>query len=352
MAKELNVGIVGLGMGMHHCMAAEKGKGVNLAAVCDTDEKRLKEAVKKYDCKGYNKYADMLKDKSIDIVCVVTESGTHAEVGIKAAKAGKHILMEKPVEITPARIKKLRDVVRQTGVTAGCIFQSRVEPVNVRLKKAIDKNKLGKLVSVHGHLPWYREQSYYQGVHGTWKGTWKLDGGGSLMNQGIHTVDLLQWLAGPVESVCGFSGVFAHDIESEDQTVAILKFENGAFGTLFTTTCAMPDKGQRVYITGDKGSFSKTDHLEYFEAGGKKERENMMKWYGPKKKKGSAIGSDPMAVSSDGHTLLLEDLAKAIRAKREPAITIESATHAVEIACAIFKSGKTGKIVRVSDMKK
>lgn len=351
MPRELNFAVLGLGMGMHHCMAITEAKGARLAAVCDHDEARLKEAVDKYGCQGYAKYAHMLKNKDIDVVCIVTESGLHTKHGAMAARAGKHLLVEKPVDITPARIKKLREVVKETGVKCGCVFQSRMDPLNIRLKKAIDKGKLGKLIGVHAQLPWYRAQSYYEGPHGSWKGTWKLDGGGSLMNQGIHTVDLIQWLAGPVESVCGFTGIFTHKIEAEDQTVAILKFENGAFGTLVTTTCAIPDQSQRLLVYGDKGSFAKREELEYYEAGGKKERRQMMEWYG-KKKKSSKVGSDPTAVSSVGHTKHVEDLVKAIRRNTDPAITIESATHAVEIACAIFKSAKTGKVVKVKDMRK
>lgn len=351
MPKDLNFAVLGLGMGMHHCQAVVEAKGAHLAAVCDHDEARLKEAMKQFGCQGYTKYADLLRNQDIDAICIATESGLHARHGIQAARAGKHLLVEKPVDITPARIKQLRDAVKQTGVKCGCVFQSRTEPLNLRLKKAIDSGKLGKLIGVHAQLPWYRAQSYYEGPHGSWKGTWKLDGGGSLMNQGIHTVDLVQWLAGPVESVCGFSGVFSHKIEAEDQTVAILRFESGALGTLVTTTCTIPDQSQRILIYGEKGSFAKTQSLEYYEAGSKKERQQMMAWYG-KQKKSSKIGSDPMAVSSAGHTRHIEDLVKAIRRNTEPGITIESATHAVEIACAIFKSARTGKIVKIKDVRR
>lgn len=352
MAREIGFGVLGLGMGMHHCTAVEQARGARLVAACDLDEERLHGAVKKHGCKGYVSYAEMLRDPEIDAVCIVTESGLHLKHGAMAAKAGKHMLVEKPADITPAKIAKLKQAVAAAGVKAGCVFQSRTMPVNIRLRQAIQKGKLGKLIGAHAHMPWYRAQSYYEGAHGTWKGTWKLDGGGSLMNQGIHTVDLVQWLAGPVHSVCGFSGVFSHDIEAEDQTVAILRFENGAFGTLFTTTCAVPDKGQRIYIYGEKGSFSKADALEFFEAGTPKEREQMMAWYGGAKKKGKSVASDPMAVGADGHTVLIEDLVKAIRTNREPMITLDSATHAVEIACAIFRSSRLGRVVKISEMRK
>ncbi len=352
MARELNFAVVGLGMGRHHCKAIQSAKGANLAAVCDIDEKRLKQAVKEYDCKGYTSYKEMLKDKSIDCVNVVTESGTHANFGIAAAKAGKHIIVEKPVDITPARIKPLREAVKKAGIKAGCIFQSRFRNCNILIRKAIQKGKMGQLIGAHAYLPWFRAQSYYEGPHGSWKGTWKLDGGGSLMNQGIHTVDLIQWLAGPVKSVCGFYGVYNHKIEAEDQTVAILKFENGALGTLFSTTCAIPDKGQRLYMYGTKGSFMQSGSgLEFYEMDAPKQRQRMMELFG-EGKKADVASKDPMAVSADGHMLIVEDLVKAIRNDREPAITIESASHAVEIACAVFKSSRTGKEIKISDIRK
>ncbi len=347
MPANLRFAVLGLGMGMHHCKAITDAKGATLAAVCDHDKGRLANAVAQYGVHGYERWVDVLNDKSIDAVCVVTESGTHTDFGVQAAKAGKHIIMEKPVDISPARIQKLRAAVSKAGVKCGCIFQSRMDPCNVRLRKAIQAGKLGKIIGVHAGLPWLRLDSYFSGPHGAWRGTWKLDGGGSLMNQGIHTVDLIQWLAGPVKSVSGFYGVFNHSVESEDQAVAILKFENGALGTLYTTTCATPDGAQRVHIFGTKGSFSRHgEKLEFYEMGPESERLWMMSAFGGIRTS-DAAGRDPMAVSADGHTLIIEDLIQAVRKNRPPAITIDSAAHSVEIVLAIYKSGRTGREIRV-----
>lgn len=350
MAKELNFAVVGLGMGGHHCIAVRNAKGANLAAICDLDEERLAQRMKEFDVKGYTRYADILKDPSIDAVCIVTESAYHSDLGIKAARAGKHIIMEKPVDITPARIKKFEDAVKAAGVKCGCIFQSRMDNCNKLIKRAIDKGQMGKVIGAHAHLPWFRENSYFEGPHGPWRGTWKIDGGGSMMNQGIHTIDLIQWLAGPVESVCGYIGVFNHKIEAEDQVVAILKFKNGALGTFYSTTCAVPESAQRVYMYGSKGSFSRFGNtLELYEMGSAAERKRMMDLFSGNKDV-AAIGKDPMAVSADGHTLIIEDLVKAVKQDREPVIPISSATHAVEIACAIYKAARTRKEVKVSDV--
>ncbi len=352
MAKAMNFAVLGLGMGMHHCKAVVAAKGANLAAVCDHDKKRLNAGVKEFGVKGYAKWADLLKDPEIDAVCIATESGTHAKFGLEAARAGKHIVMEKPVDVTLDRIKKLDRGVKKAGVKCGCIFQYRMDNCNILIRKAIQAGKMGKVIGAHIHLPWLRLPSYYQGPHGRWRGTWKLDGGGSLTNQGIHAVDLIQWLVGPVHSVFGFYGVFNHKIEAEDQTVAILKFENGALGTLYTTTCANPDQALHTYIYGSKGSYSrKADKLEFYEMGPPKERERMMELFGGVKLRDTA-GVDPLALSADGHTLIVEDLVKAVRTSREPVITIESATHSMEIAKAIYQSGRTGREVKISQVRK
>jgi len=352
MAKQLNIAVVGLGMGQHHCKAIRDAKGANLAGVCDIDEHRLTDAMKLFDCKGYARYSDLLKDADVDAVSIVTESGHHTAMGIKAARAGKHLIVEKPVDVTPAKIKRLEDVVEETGVKCACIFQSRMDNCNILLKKAIDKGRMGRLIGAHAHLPWFRADEYYQGPHGPWRGTWRLDGGGSMMNQGIHTVDLIQWLAGRVESVCGFYDVHNHDIEAEDQAVAILKFDNGALGTFYATTCCIPEGAQRIYMYGTKGSFSKHGGtLETCDMGSPKERKRMMALFGGKKLD-TAIGRDPMAVSADGHTLIVEDLVRAVRNNREPVIPISSAKHAVEIACAIYKSARTHREVKIRDVAK
>jgi predicted dehydrogenase len=221
--------------------------------------------------------------------------------------------------------------------------------MNKRMKDAIDKGRLGKVIGVHGILPWYRRQSYYEGPHGSWKGTWDMDGGGSLMNQGVHTVDLLQWLAGRVKSIIGAYGVFGHEIEAEDKAVALLKFENGALGTLTTTTCAYPGLSQIAVIHGEKGSLAWGEgHLTAWKIQGEQEKEEeaeMLSLYGPKERRGESTSSDPMAVGSSGHVGMIEDMVQAILEDREPYITIESAKHAVEIVNAVYESGRTGKEV-------
>jgi len=350
MAKELGIAVVGLGMGRHHCRSAMESKGIRLVAVCDTDEERLNPAAKQFECKAYTSFDDLLADDEVDIVSIATPSGMHAKMGVQAADAGKHIVVEKPADIKPERIDALNEAGRRNKIKIGGIFQSRLSPLNNRIRDAIQAGRLGNLVGIHGHLPWWRAQSYYEGPHGSWKGTWDMDGGGSLMNQGVHTVDLIQWLGGRVKSVMGMSGVFGHEIEAEDQTVALLRFENGALGTIYTTTCCYPGYDQLVTIYGSKGSVMKNaSELLNWRIQGEKEKEEeeeMLGIFGGKKDKEN-VSADPMAVSSDGHTQIFEDMAAAIQEDRDPMISLDSARHAVEIINAIFESGREGKEVTV-----
>lgn len=351
MAKELGFAVVGLGMGKHHCRSITEARGARLVAVCDQDEERMSSMVEKYGCKGYTSYAELLKNDEIQVVNIAVESGKHAQFAIQAADAGKHMIVEKPADITPARIDQMIAATKDAKVKVGCIFQSRLDPVNKAIKSAIDTGRLGRLIGVHGHLPWYRKQSYYEGAHGSWKGTWDLDGGGSLMNQGVHTVDLIQWLGGGVASVMGMFGVFGHDIEAEDQTVALLKFKNGALGTIYTTTCCYPGLDQLITIYGASGSIMKdASKLIAWKMQGENEaaeETEMLEKFGSRENKQKHISADPMAVSSDGHTLIIEDLVQAINENRDPMIGLESARHAVEIITSVFESGRTGKEVKV-----
>lgn len=351
--RTIGFGVVGLGMGRQHCKALSTARGTRLVAVCDSDPERLNPVAESYGVKAYTDYAEMLRDPEIEGVCVATPSGMHAEMAMVAAAAGKHLLIEKPVDIDLERIRRLIATVRQHGVKAAVVFQTRTIPVFKRLKALVDSGRLGTLIGVHAILPWYRADSYFQGVHGSWRGTWAMDGGGSLMNQGVHTVDLIQWMAGPVSAVSGRFGVYAHDIETEDKAVAILRFANGALGTLTTTTAAYPGSDRIFLIHGTRGTVQINDHLVSWklvdDKDGAEERE-MMAFYGPPAARAEVVtvASDPLAVGATGHVFHVEDLAEAIRDNREPYTAIETAVHAVEIILAVYESGRSGREVILS----
>jgi len=350
MSAEIGFAVIGLGMGKHHCKAIHSAPKAKLVAVCDLDEERLQATASEYDCAAYGSLQEMLTNDDIEVVNVATPSGSHTEVGLQVVAAGKHLIVEKPADIKAPRIVELIAAVEAAGVKAAGIFQSRLDPLNIEIRNAVQAGRLGKMIGVHGHLPWYRKQSYYEGDHGSWKGTWAMDGGGSLMNQGVHTVDLLQWIAGRVTSVMGMFGVFGHEIEAEDQSVALLRFESGALGTLYTTTCAYPGHDQRITIYGSEGSFVKREGaLESWRLMADEERTeeaDMLSRFGDKAEAGSG-SADPMAVNFNGHTQIIMDMVEAVQQDRDPMITLHSARHAVEIINAVFESGRTGRQIDI-----
>jgi UDP-N-acetyl-2-amino-2-deoxyglucuronate dehydrogenase len=350
--RPIRFAVVGLGMGYHHCIDLKDTRGAELVAVCDQVPERVERAVQKFGVRGTNRFEEILGDPEIDVVNICTPSGTHSDMTCQALRAGKHVVCEKPPDVTVAKVDAMIACQRETGRKLQVIFQSRFEPLYRRLKEAITSGRLGPLVGVHGAVHWYRAQSYFN-CPGMWKGTWAMDGGGSLSNQGVHTVDLLQWLCGPVAEVYGRFGVFAHEIETEDKTAAVLVFKNGALGTLTTTTAAYPGLETEVMVHGTKGSVVVRDDLAHWRIQGEskeaeeQEEREMLAAYGPRKQRDASVASDPFAFATRGHLAQFEDLVAAIRENRDPLNNIASTRHTVEILEAIYQSGRTGKAVRL-----
>jgi UDP-N-acetyl-2-amino-2-deoxyglucuronate dehydrogenase len=345
--------VVGLGMGWHHCKDLRDARGAELVAVCDPEPARLERAVKEFSVRGTPRFEEILADPEIDVVNICTPSGLHSDLTCQALRAGKHVVCEKPPDVTVAKVDAMIAAQRETGRKLQVIFQSRFEPLYRRLKETIESGRMGRLVGVHGAVHWYRAQSYFN-CPGMWKGTWALDGGGSLSNQGVHTVDLLQWLCGPVVEVFGRFGVFAHEIETEDKTVAVLQFKNGALGTLTTTTAAYPGLETEVLVHGSKGSVAVRDDLSHWRIQGEsreaeeQEEREMLAAYGPRQARDASVASDPFAFATRGHLAQFEDMVEAIREDREPRNTVASTRHTVEILEAIYESGRTNLPVRLA----
>jgi UDP-N-acetyl-2-amino-2-deoxyglucuronate dehydrogenase len=351
--RPLRFAVIGLGMGVHHCKDLLDARGCELAAVCDTDPDRLEQNRRQFGVKATESFAEILADPEIDVVNVCTPSGLHAEQTVAALRAGKHVVCEKPPDVTVEAVDRMIAAQRETGRQLMVIFQSRFEPLYLRMRETIEEGRLGRLIGVHGTVNWWRAQSYFT-CPGMWKGTWRWDGGGSLANQGVHTVDLLQWLAGPVAEVYGKFGVFAHDIETEDKTAAVLTFASGALGTLTTTTAAYPGLDRTVFIHGTKGSIVAEDDMlvrwrvesedrEAEEA----EEKRMLASFGRKESRDAGVASDPFAFATRGHLAQFEALAEVIRAGGELPNSIESSRHTVEIVNAIYESGRMNRPVRI-----
>lgn len=347
----VNFGVVGLGIGQTHIRAIQDTAGARLVAVSATESETLREVSSQRGVDGYADYRDLLARPDVDVVCVCTPSALHAEVGIAAARAGKHVLCEKPLDITLARADALIAACKEAGVKLGAVFQNRYHPVNQAIKQAVDAGRFGRIVYADAHLYWYRAASYFAGGDPKgWHGTWALDGGGAFINQGVHNIDLIQWIAGPVKSVYAKSGTFTHAIEAEDVGTAILAFESGALGNVTCTTSAYPGLSNDFHLVGERGSVVVQDNRLVTwrirgaspEAEVEEEREMLARF-----DDGSPSPSaDPKMVG--GHRFHIADMVEALREDRAPALTGEGARPGLALALAILESAATGREVEVS----
>ena len=344
-------GIVGCGMiAEFHANAIREMKGGHLVAVLDTLAPKSAERVgKKFGCAWYTDRKEFLAHPGLDVVAIATPSGAHLEPTLAAAKAGKHVICEKPLEITLERCDRMIAACRKSRVVLAGIFPARTGEAVGELKRAIGSGRFGRLTLCDAYIKWHRTQEYYDS--GGWRGTWELDGGGALMNQAIHTIDLLQWLAGDVESVYAVADCLAHKrIEVEDVAVATLRFKNGAVGVIEGATAAYPGHPKEVHISGERGSaFLKDSTFTVWEFDRKLARDKaVLRKHGLASVKGRGAGAaDPKAISYDGHKLQFEDAVKAIRSRRDPMVTGSEARKAVEIILAVYKSAQTGRPVKL-----
>ncbi|MDF2714183.1 MAG: oxidoreductase [Paenibacillus sp.] len=334
--------VIGLGRGRAHVNALLRAEGAELLAVCDKNKDAAEAFAAQYGVDAYTDMGEMLKRGDIDLVHVCTPSGLHTEMLLQIAAAGKHAITEKPLDISLERIDSAIDAFARRDLQLGCIFQIRLMPAVREMKQAIEAGRLGKLILANAHVKWFRTQQYYD-QNGGWRGTWAWDGGGSLMNQAVHTIDLLQWMMGPVQSVVGHTQVSAHTIETEDMGVALVKFANGAFGTIVGTTGVYPGFGTSLEIFGSDGGIAMKDNLitdwkirgENMAA----EEADMLKRFGDGKGQGEATAAPP----ADTTYVQIQDMVDAVRNNRPPMITGREGRDAVEIVLAIYESARTGK---------
>jgi predicted dehydrogenase len=285
----------------------------------------------------------MLADPEVGIVTVCTPSGAHRDPAVAAALAGKHVVVEKPLEITLQRCDDIINACEKTGVKLCTIFPSRFSPANMALKAAIDAGRFGRLTLGDTYVKWWRTQEYYDA--GGWRGTWALDGGGAFMNQAIHNVDLLCWLMGDVTEIVGFTGTLAHErIEVEDVGVACLKFANGAIGVMEATTAAWPGLLKKTEIHGTQGTaIVEQDSIVRWEFADEKPEDAEIRTSLGASSASSGGASDPKAISYIGHQLQLEDFVDSIAAGRRPRVDGADARKSVEVILAIYEAAKTGQ---------
>jgi predicted dehydrogenase len=288
----------------------------------------------------YDDLDRFLGHRPMDLVAIGSPSGLHAEQGIAAARHGLHVLVEKPIDITTARVDALIEAADRAGVKLGVFFQDRLKPAVVRMKELIDAGRLGKPVLASGHVKWYRPPEYYG--DSKWRGTLALDGGGALMNQGIHTVDLMLHLFGPVAAVTARTATRLHTIESEDTAAAVLEFESGALGLIEASTSVFPGYARRVEVTGSEGTLI-LDQDRLVRADLRTPLEGMVE------EAAGATESAASPVVSDvtPHRRILEDFIRAIQTNGTPACDGREGRRSVAVVEAIYSAARTGRVTAV-----
>lgn len=341
--KKWNFGIIGAGLiADFHAKAIESLDEVNLVAICGTNKEKAQNLANKYNCRAYESYTELLQQEDIDAVTIATPSGAHMEPAIEAAKRGKHVLCEKPLEIDLNRIDQMIDAHEKAGTYLGGIFNFRYDETTAIIKNAVDSGRLGTITYAGIHVPWWRSNEYYEG----WHGTWELDGGGAIMNQSIHMIDLLQYVMGPVESLGAFTSKLGHpQIETEDAAVSILKFKNHALGMIYGTTSSWPGQLRRMEITGTKGTIVLVDDsLQVWQFEEMTEEDEKIKQkYG--KVEGASGVADPAAISFLNHAKNISAFVKAIEEKRKFEIDGNEARKAVALIRDMYSSSEKQQFI-------
>lgn len=358
--SKVRFGIIGCGMiANSHALSILDDERAELVAVSGSGSigiGRAEAFAKKYNVpKVYSSYTELIKDKDIDVICICTPSGLHGEITIAAASGDKHVLCEKPLDIKSPIMTEMIRAAREHKIKLGCVFPNRTRSGLRKAKKLLESGRLGRMTIVECQYVGYRSKEYYASAG--WRGTWALDGGGCLMNQGIHAIDTMCWLAGDVDSVIGDASTTLRNIEVEDNAAALLKFKNGAKGVIMGTTISnVPEnapEGDRIRIECELGTImyvnGKTSlHSRIFSDDGKSSE--VIKTELDDDEGGEVISSadKPENIDMESHSFIVKDMVSAILEDRDPYITGESARKCVDLVLAIYESSKYDKRVYIN----
>ena len=330
MAKEVGFGILGLGRGRKAAQTAVQTVGANLVCVCDLQEEKVKATAQELDCDWTTSYDRMLARDDIDAIGVYTSSGTHADFANQAIAAGKHVFVTKPMDIDLDKCDRLIEAAKRANLVLAVDFIRRYRKIDHQVRKAVADGLIGNVILGDLRMKWYRNQSYYDGG---WPAGWRSRSsteGGSAANQGVHSIDQLQWFMGDVKTVQGRCGTFNHEIETEDCSVGILTFASGAFGMIQTTTCSYPSLGTTLQINGSKGTITmdKSGAVGLVIEG----------------QEGATI--DQVEIETDFPNNIIEDVDGAIIDGQPIMVNGKEGRKSVAIFTAIYESSRTGCIVQ------
>jgi predicted dehydrogenase len=336
----MQIGLIGAGnISDTHARAATAIPGVSIAAVYAPTRDHAARLAARHGAVAYDSLDGVLGHRPLDMVAIGTPSGLHADEGIAAARRGLHVLVEKPIDVTTAKVDALVDEADRAGVTLGVIFQDRLKPDIARAKALVDQGRLGAPVLATAHVKWYRPPEYYRGSR--WRGTQALDGGGALMNQGIHTVDLLLWLFGPVRRVSGHIATRAHAIDVEDTAVASIVFASGALGTIEAATSAYPGYSRRIELTGTNGTVRiEGDDLVGLDLRDVPDADRPRATAAP-----TAAANSPVVADASAHQRVFEDFIQAVADRRPPCCDGRDGRRSVALIEAIYQSARENRVI-------
>ena len=345
MSRTYGVGLIGCGViSSVHFQALQRLPNARLVATCDVIEQRARDAAAHYEAEAfYTDMNDLLARDDIDYVHITTPSSHHHTASIAASRAGKHSFVTKPMDVTLENIDAMIAAATEADVVLAAVHQFRTYGSYGALRTAIEQGRLGTLYYGNAFVPWWREQSYYTD---RWQGTWEFDGGGALMNQSVHWVDLLLWMMGEVESVGGYAATMAHDMETEDIGSAAIQFRSGAQGVLQGTTCTYKGLPSRLSIHGSRGNvIIDADKITHWDVEGEEGPDSIRPGEGTDD---ATSAADPRAGLGDAvgaHALQIEAFLAAIEGRGEPVVPAAEARRAVEFNLAVYESQRTGNKV-------
>ncbi len=332
------IGLIGGGnITETHARAASTVPGVEIAAIYGTNTERVSRLARDHDSKPFFDFDQFLDHRPMDLVAIGSPSALHATQGIAAARRGLHVLTEKPLDISTERADVLISEAEKAGVKLGVFFQDRCKPDLLRVKEAIGAGALGQPILADARVKWYRPSDYY--AKSRWRGTQALDGGGALINQAVHTVDLLLWLFGDVVSVQATSKAALHAIEVEDTLVALLQFANGALGVLQATTSVYPGYPRRLELTGSQGTLIiEQDRLLAAHL-----RNPTEDWLPGGEADLNPSADSPVVSDARGHQAVLEDFLSAIQSNTRPRCDGGEGRRSLALVEAIYAACRSGK---------
>jgi predicted dehydrogenase len=343
MAKQWRCAVIGTGViGTMHVGMLSKMPNCQLVSVCDIDMNQGRKALDKHKLSVpiYTDLTEMLRKEKLDAVHVCTPSGDHKDPSIAAMRRGLNVICEKPMEILPERVDEMIEASKKQGVKLAGIFQYRWSEANVAIRDAIKQGRFGRLAWAGAFTPCYRSDKYYE--EGGWRGTWKLDGGGAVMNQGVHQVDIMQWMMGPVKTVCAFAASRIHaKIEVEDTLTCALQFESGAFGSYVSSTAMWPGAAVRLEIGGEFGSAVNENGLARFEFQQPHPRDKeLLERLDPRRSDSSGGGRSPTDISAEIHYKNVQAIYQAWDKGEEAETCGPEARKAVVIIQAMYESAR------------